>query len=210
MPLRILGLVYTGDLKSYKCKVHAVGINLYGYCGENPVGWADPEGLFESSVDAFCRRFSAFCLELAPDLGRAEAGSAARASALRVLGDGDSDEAIMAERASQFIQQCVKTWGKDATREFGRNVHETLKRLSGGNGYKGEQSFTGVGRMDLLKGNSGVEWKPATTSGIQKGLEQVERYAKGGFTIDVVPYQVPWYPPGWDFVPTFFRTMIEL
>lgn len=50
--------------------------------------------------------------------------------------------------------------------------------------------------MHLLNGDDGVEWKPATTSGIQKVLEQEERYAKRGFTIDVVPYPVPRYPAG--------------
>ena len=162
------------------------------------------------SVSAFCRRFPAFCVELAEELGWAGgAGGAAGGSAIgRELMDGDNDEQKLIEGATNFISECARTMGSSFYTRTGQAAHNVLNRAGAGNGFEAERRVGGF-RLDLYNSASqrAVEWKPASMSGIQRGVEQAAKYEREnpGMIVDVVPYPAPWAPHRWNWVPNFFN-----
>jgi len=66
------------------------GINTYGYAGAAPLSNIDPEGLAFTTVDAYCRRDPATCIEVMGDMARsagALSGDQCVAEATEVIGD---------------------------------------------------------------------------------------------------------------------------
>jgi RHS repeat-associated protein len=111
------------------------GLNTYGYVGGNPISKIDPLGLYESTVQAWCRQNPVACVQLGFDAGISGGGASLMSGSERPNTHGWDDDFStedLIQKESEYIgykNQC-NNWSKnDPTLNMCENKRNKIKKL---------------------------------------------------------------------------------